>query len=153
MSAPTSTAPSGVAHDPGKDAETAPLGAISFPLDLGHWIHGKRLRVCLTPVEYNAIQVYIAVPAHALPHPSRYGVHVNHEATDNPVLGAFQPGELTVDVPSNTLRGTRAGCPTYCPAYRVGFELELEPGMTADVAKAVRHCNTLARLMASQQEF
>ncbi|MGH8073688.1 MAG: hypothetical protein ACREO4_06395 [Lysobacter sp.] len=149
MSAPTSIAPNGVALNLGKDAEPTSLGASPFPHDLGHWIHGKRLRVCLTPREYGAISVYIAVPAHALPHPARYGVHVN---SDHQAVEQFLPGELEVDVATNTLRGSRAGCPTYCPAYRVGFSLELEPDMTADVALAVRHCNTLARLMASQQE-
>lgn len=149
MSAALPFALNGADPIPGKEAESASVGAIqSLPPDLAHWIHGKRLRVCLTPNEDGLVSVYLAVPAAAMPQPARYGVHLNGDVGD--VLRYFAPGTLIVD--GQALRGSRQIGSDYCSAFRVAFELDLEPDMVPLVVAALRSCNAIARAITSQQE-
>lgn len=143
MSAAHPFVPSSVDPIPGKGADSTSVGAIHpEPVSLAHWIHGQRLRLCLTPSADGLIGVSVSVPAAAMPTPSRYGLHVNagHDAAR-----FFGPSGLTVDVDRCLLRGFHQTSPDYCPAYRCGFELDLEPCMVAGVSEAVRSCAAISR--------
>lgn len=139
-------ATSGAALSSGKSVGAASAGGDLSPQpDLGHWVYGDKLHLCLTPTREGLIRVRIVMPASATG--GTHGVHLNSD--DGHLITEFEPRELAIDYATSMLRGTRMTT-DLTAAFRVGFELDLEPGMVHDTADALRCARQLARLLRSQ---